>query len=57
MTINTWEKDSHGLYDYEAQRTNREYFEVQGPCKMFRNWHGTSSFTQAARPLSSPTTR
>lgn len=35
----TWEKDSHGLYDYEASKNTKDYFEIQGPCKLFRNWY------------------
>lgn len=38
LQILTWEKDSHGLYDYEATKHRKEFFEVQGPCKMFRDW-------------------
>lgn len=36
--MHTWEKDSHGLYDYEATKLHKESFEIQGPCKLYRNW-------------------
>jgi len=38
LNISTWEKDSHGLYDYEADRLVKDYFRIEGPCKIFRNW-------------------
>ena len=38
LTVQTWEKDSHGLYDYEATKLLKETYEIQGPCKLFRNW-------------------
>jgi len=41
LNISTWEKDSHGLYDYEADRLVKDYFRIEGPCKLFRNWQST----------------
>lgn len=40
LTVSTWEKDSHGLYDYEmpTNRTQLRKFKIEGPCKIFRNW-------------------
>jgi hypothetical protein len=57
LQILTWEKDSHGLYDYEATKLKKEFFEIQGPCKVFRNWYGMFAATQKARPISSLTIR
>ena len=28
LNISTWEKDSHGLYDYEADRLVKDYFRI-----------------------------
>lgn len=55
LQILTWEKDSHGLYDYEATKLKKEFFEIQGPCKVFRNWYGIFLLTQKVKPLSSQT--
>lgn len=41
LTVLTWEKDSHGLFDYEATKLHKESFEIQGPCKLYRNWLGS----------------
>ena len=43
MTVYTWEKDSHGLYDYEATKLHKDNYEIQGPCKIFRNWLTTQT--------------
>lgn len=39
ITVLTWEKDSHGLFDYQATKHHKEHFEIHGPCKLYRNWH------------------
>lgn len=38
LQVLTWEKDSHGLFDYEETKHHKNYFEIQGPCKLFRDW-------------------
>lgn len=57
LEILTWEKDSHGLFDYEATKHVKEYFEIQGPCKVFRNWYRKPALMQKRRPASLRTTR
>jgi len=57
LQIQTWEKDSHGLYDYEATKLNKENFEIQGPCKVFRNWYRKNLLMQRVKPLSYRMTR
>ena len=39
IKISTWTKDSHGLYDYEAQEDNyrTETVYVKNSCKIYRN--------------------
>lgn len=38
LTVQTWEKDSHGLFDFEATKLHKENYQIQGPCKLYRNW-------------------
>ena len=33
----TWQKDSHGLFDYETIQVTRKYATVTEPCKIVRN--------------------
>jgi hypothetical protein len=32
----TWNKDSHGLFDYECKTSNQKKFSVDGSSKLFR---------------------
>lgn len=39
VSTSTWIKDSHGLYDYEAQEDNykKEKHYLKGNCKVYRD--------------------
>jgi hypothetical protein len=32
----TWNRDSHGLFDYESRQTSQKSFKTQSNCKMVR---------------------
>ena len=32
----TWEKDSHGLFDYESKSVSREVYRIDNPCQIVR---------------------
>jgi len=33
----TWQRDSHGLFDYESRQTSTKSFKTQSNCKLIRN--------------------
>lgn len=33
----TWEKDSHGLFDYESSLILTEKYQVENPCQIVRS--------------------
>jgi len=37
VTSNTWERDSHDLFDFETQQLNSKTFSAQGPITFVRN--------------------
>ena len=45
MTVRTWIKDSHGLYDYQATEDNyhSETHTINYDCAVHRDNHGTFS--------------
>jgi hypothetical protein len=52
LTVSTWDKDSHGLYDYEiATKMQVKKFKIEGPCKIFRNWLSTKDSNIAAETV------
>ena len=36
LSIKTWSRDSHGLFDYESSTTKNNVINVQGNCKLVR---------------------
>jgi hypothetical protein len=37
MKAVTWQKDSHGLFDYETKSLSVKKYRVDAACKVFRN--------------------
>ena len=33
----TWEKDTHGLFDYEAKCLHKSFFKIFSPCCIYRS--------------------
>lgn len=38
----TWERDSHGLFDYDSKLYNKSLFKINGSCKLKRDLHTVS---------------
>lgn len=58
MNVTTWTKDSHGLYDYQAQpqQYRKEVFYLDIECKLFRDptskympYEDTTTFIQSCK--------
>lgn len=37
MKAVTWQKDSHGLFDYETKSLSVKKYRVDNPCKIYRD--------------------
>ena len=35
----TWQRDSHGLFDYESRQITQKSFKTQSNCKLVRQGH------------------
>lgn len=44
MKAVTWQKDSHGLFDYETKSLSVKKYRVDSACKIFRNGNYTINF-------------
>jgi len=40
----TWNKDSHGLFDYECKTSNQKKFSIDNSSKLFRIQSSNKSF-------------
>lgn len=36
MKLVTWNKDSHGLFDYESKSVDLKFIKIETPCEIYR---------------------
>lgn len=45
----TWQRDSHGLFDYEGKDTDRKQLRAQGTCKCFPVYYNSNHVVSLMR--------